>query len=88
MAAVRQRAAFENALNGLRHVQPAASEGRVERHDAVLTQPDHHLRTLVTSEIVPHQQDTQRGQVFGQGEGVDQEDRVTPLIHSRPCMTF
>ena len=30
-------AAFEDALNGLSHVQPAAAERCVEGHDAVLT---------------------------------------------------
>jgi len=34
----------------------------------MLTQPDDHLRSLVTSEVVPHQQDPQWRELFGQGE--------------------
>src|ERR671928_180326 len=35
-----ERAPLEDALDGLGHVQPAATERRVERHDAVLAGPD------------------------------------------------
>src|SRR5215210_5562811 len=48
-------ATLEDALDGRGHVQPAAAERRVERHDAVSTQPGHHLGGLVTGEMVPHQ---------------------------------
>src|SRR5690349_1544648 len=54
----RQRPALEDALDGLGHVQPTAAERRVERHDAVLAQPQHHVCALMTSDIVPHQQQT------------------------------
>ncbi len=55
-----ERAPFEDALDGLGHVQPAAAERRVERHDAVLAEPDHHLGGFVSGEVVPHQEHTQR----------------------------
>src|SRR5690349_20454053 len=54
----RQGAALENTLDGLGHVQPTAAERRVERHDAVLAQPQYHFCALMTDEIVPHQQET------------------------------
>src|SRR6476659_2745744 len=38
-----ERPALEDALDRLGHVQPAAAQGRVERHDAVPAQPQHHL---------------------------------------------
>src|ERR671912_2201270 len=50
-----QRPALEHALDRLRHVEPAAAHGRVERHHAMLTQPQHQLGCLMAGEIVPHQ---------------------------------
>src|SRR3954471_21248560 len=52
-----ERAPLEDALDGLGHVQPAATERRVERHDAVLAEPDHHLGSLVASEVVPDEEE-------------------------------
>src|SRR3954452_13860152 len=60
----RQGAALEDALNGLGHVQPTAAKRRIERHDAVLAQPYHHVGALMTGKIVAHQQQTQWGQLF------------------------
>src|SRR3982751_278142 len=34
-----ERPALEHALDRLRHVEPTAAHGRVERHDAVRAQP-------------------------------------------------
>ena len=73
-------AAFEDALNGFSHVQPAAAERCVEGHDAVLAQPDHHLRAFVTGEIVPHQQRAKRRQEIRQGEAFRQS-----LLPDPPC---
>ena len=42
-----ERAALENALDGLSHVEPAAAERGVERHDAMLAEPEHHPDVLV-----------------------------------------
>src|SRR3954469_16436670 len=42
-----QRAALEHALDRLRHVEPAAAHGCVERHDALRAQPQHQVRRLV-----------------------------------------
>src|SRR5918995_7535033 len=42
-----ERAADEDALDRLGHVQPGAAERRVERHDAVGDQPQHQARGLV-----------------------------------------
>src|SRR5918998_2593668 len=36
-----ERAALEYALDRLRHVEPAATDGRVQRHDPVRAQPQH-----------------------------------------------
>src|SRR5215218_1480009 len=38
-----QRAALENTLDQLRHVEPAAAHGCVERHDALRAQPQHQV---------------------------------------------
>src|SRR3954471_447300 len=54
----RQGPALEDALDGLGHVEPTAAERRIERHNAVLAQPQHHFCTLMTGKIVPHQQQT------------------------------
>src|SRR4051794_35647694 len=47
-----ERAALEHALNRLRHVEPAAAHGRVERHDAMRAQPQHQLGRLVASHTI------------------------------------
>src|SRR5215212_8487390 len=39
----RQGPALEDALDGLGHVQPTTAERGIERHDAVLAQPQHHV---------------------------------------------
>src|SRR5215204_5409375 len=36
-----ERAALEHTLDRLRHIEPAAAHGRVERHDALFAQPQH-----------------------------------------------
>src|SRR3954466_3025210 len=54
----RQGPALEDALDGLGHVEPTAAERRIERHNAVLAQPQRHFCTLMTGKIVPHQQQT------------------------------
>jgi hypothetical protein len=58
-----KRAPLEDALDGLGHVQPAAAEWGVERHDAVLAEPEHHLGTLVAGEVVPDEEHAQRRQL-------------------------
>src|SRR5215218_8664236 len=45
-------ATLEDALDGLGHVQPAAAERGVERHDPAPAQPNHHLGRLVAGEVV------------------------------------
>src|SRR3954466_12514690 len=67
-----ERPALEDALDRLGHVQPAAAQGRVERHDAVPAQPQHPLGRLVAGEVVPHQEDAQRRESLGQGEAYRQ----------------
>jgi hypothetical protein len=73
-----QGTALENALDRFGHVEPAAAERGVERHDAVLAQPDHHLGALVAGKIVPHEQQTQWRQMLGQGEAFRQS--VLPAL--------
>ena len=75
----RQGPALEDALDGLRHIQPAAAERGVERHHAVPAQPHHHVRTLMAGEVVPHQQQAQSGQMVRQGEAFRQ-----PLLPHLP----
>ena len=55
-----ERASLEDALDGFGHVQPAAAERCVERHDPMPTEPDDHLGGLVTGEVVPHEEQAQR----------------------------
>src|SRR3712207_8879134 len=50
-----ERAPLEDALDCLGHVQPANAERGVERHDAVLAEPEHHLGRLVAGEAVPNE---------------------------------
>src|SRR4051794_1138621 len=45
-----ERAADEDALDRLDHVHPGAAERGVERHDAVLDQPEHERRGLVAGQ--------------------------------------
>src|SRR5664279_4646161 len=72
-----QGPALEDALDGLRHVQPTAAERRIERHDAVLAKPHHHFCALMTGEIVPHEQQAQRGNCSGKVKGA-----VSPPCHT------
>ena len=67
-----ERASLEDALDGLGHVQPAAPKWRVERHDAVLAEPNHHFGSLVAGEVVPDEEHAQRRQLGGQGEALRQ----------------
>ena len=61
-----QSTAHDNALDGFGHVEPGAAQGRVERHDALLDEPQDHVWRVVTGQIVPHQQHAQRRQQLGQ----------------------
>src|SRR5829696_6142777 len=47
-----ERPALEHALDRLRHVEPTAAHGRVERHDAMFAQPQHQVGRLVAGQIV------------------------------------
>src|SRR5688572_7595866 len=38
-----ERAALEHALDRLRHIEPTAAHGCVERHDAMFAQPQHQV---------------------------------------------
>src|SRR5215213_3548147 len=76
----RQGPALEDALDRLGHVQPTAAERRIERHDAVLAQPYHHFRAVMTGKIVPHEQQAQRRQLFGQSKRCRQ-----PVLPHLPC---
>src|SRR5215208_4861329 len=64
----RERATDEDALDGFGHVEPGAAERGVQRHDAVLDQPQHQTRGLMAGQIVEDQQQTQGRQAFGQSE--------------------
>src|SRR3954469_4649398 len=46
-----ERAALVDALTRLRHVEAAATDRRVERHDAMRAQPQHQVGRLVAGKI-------------------------------------
>lgn len=75
-----ERAPLQDALDGLGHVQPAAAERRVERHDPVLAKPDHHLGRLVSGKVVPDEEHAQRRQFGRQGEALRQA-----VLPGLPC---
>ncbi len=58
-------ATHDDALQRLGHIQPGARERRVERQNAVLQQPAHHLVGQVPREIVPDQDQPQGGSRLG-----------------------
>ena len=62
-----ERAADEDALDRLGHVQPGAAERGVERHDAVLDQPQDQARGLVAAQVVQDQQQAQGWQAVRAG---------------------
>src|SRR5215212_2235661 len=41
-----ERPPLEHTLDRLRHIEPAAAHGRVERHDALRAQPQHQVGRL------------------------------------------
>lgn len=57
-----QRPCDEDALHRLGHIQPRPGERRVQGPDPVLEEPDDQLRSVVSGEVVPHQQEPQRRQ--------------------------
>src|SRR4051794_41967945 len=73
-----ERAPLEDALDGLGHVQPTAAERGVERHDAVLAEPDHHLGILVAGEVVPYQEQAQPRPFGGEGEAFGRASPPSP----------
>src|SRR4051794_26486169 len=77
-----ERAALEDALDGLSHVEPAAAERGVERHDAMLAEPEHHPDALVAGQVVPDQEHAQRRHIGRQGEALRQA-----ILPSLPCGT-
>ena len=77
-----ERAALEDALDGFGHVQPAAAERGVERHDAMLAKPEHHPDALVAGQVIPDEEHAQRRQIGRQGEALRQA-----ILPSLPCGT-
>src|SRR3982751_6046063 len=71
----------EDTLDGLGHVQPGATERRVQGHDAVLDQPQDQRWGLVAAQIVEHQEHPQGWQPFRQGER-DGEASLPPFPRS------
>src|SRR5688572_25395515 len=63
-----ERTADEDALDRLGHVQPGAAERGVQRHDAVLDEPEHQTRGLVAAQVVEDQEQAEGWQAFGQRE--------------------
>src|SRR3954447_25736832 len=77
-----ERAALKDALDGLSHVEPAAAERGVERHDAMLAEPEHHPSVFVAGQVVPDEEHAQRRQFDRQGEALRQA-----ILPSLPCGT-
>src|SRR3954451_5805446 len=71
----------EDALDRLGHVQPGAAERGVERHDAVLDQPEDQARGLVAAQVVEDEQQPQGRQAVGQGE--PDGEAVPPALPGR-----
>lgn len=61
-------AADEDALDRLGHVQPGATERGVQRHDAMLDQPEDKARGLVAGQVVEDQQHPQGREVLRESE--------------------
>ena len=60
----RERAAVQNALQRLGHIEPGTGQRGIERQDAVLEQPADQVVAQVPRQIVPHhQQPESRGQL-------------------------
>jgi len=62
----------ENALDGFGHVEPGTAQRGIERQDAVLDQPAHHLGGAVSGQVIPDQQHPQGGQILRQGQRLGQ----------------
>ena len=71
-------AAHEDALDGLGHVQPGAAQWRIQRHHAMLDQPEDERGGLVAAQIVEDQEQPQWRQAFRERE-LDGEARLPPL---------
>ena len=70
-----QGPSLQDALDGLGHIQPGATQGRIQGQDAMLEQPKDQRRGLMTLQIVHHQQQTQRRQVGRKGRIVREARR-------------
>lgn len=70
--------ADEDALDGLGHVQPGATQRRVQGHDPVRDQPEDERGGLVAAQIVEHQEHPQGWQLVRQRER-DGEAGLPPL---------
>src|SRR5215207_1267189 len=55
----------KDPLDGLSHVEPGATERGVEWHDAVVEQPADDGPAQVAGQVVPDQEESERGQRFG-----------------------
>jgi hypothetical protein len=60
-----ERAPFQDTLERLGHVEPAAAQRGVEHHDPVRKEPQHQLERMVAAQIVPDQQQAQGGNSAG-----------------------
>src|SRR3954469_287590 len=76
-----QGATDEDGLDGFGHVTPGAAQRRVQRHDAVLDQPQDQTRSLVAAQVIEDEQRPQGWQAVGQGEPDD--EAVPPALPGR-----
>jgi hypothetical protein len=58
-----QGPAGEEALQRLRQVEPTATQGGLKHHHPLAEQPEHHGGGVVAGQIVPDQEQAQRGQL-------------------------
>src|ERR1700736_5044660 len=61
----RERAAYNDPLQGLGHVEPGTRKWRIEWQDAVLEQPTDHIVREMACQIVPDQDEAQSRNRFG-----------------------
>ena len=80
-----ERAPGDDALNGLGHVQPRAPQRGIEKENASLPAPLHERGGLMTSQVVPDQDQADRWQrgVFGGGVVAPVPVRPAPARRQR-----
>lgn len=64
----RECPGLQDVLDALGHVQPRPRNRRIQRHDAVIHQPEHEFRGFVAGKVIQHKEDSQGWKFLGQRE--------------------